>query len=80
MLAVIGDVVQDIVVWCAQPKQDAIDTQCRIHMMRGGSAANVAAFAATRCTTRFIGCVRKYTLTPVLTPVFASLVYISAHG
>lgn len=62
MLAVIGDVVQDIVVWCAQPRQDATDTQCRIHMTRGGSAANVATFAATRCatrfiTTRFIGCV-----------------------
>ena len=57
MLAVIGDVVQDIVVWCAQPRQHATDTQCRIHMMRGGSAANVAAFAAPRCATRFIGCV-----------------------
>jgi sugar/nucleoside kinase (ribokinase family) len=57
VLTVIGDVVQDIVVWCAQPRQDATDTQCRIHMMRGGSAANVAAFAAPRCATRFIGCV-----------------------
>ena len=57
MLAVIGDVVQDIVVWCDQPRQHATDTQCRIHMLRGGSAANVAAFAATRCATRFIGCV-----------------------
>ena len=57
MLAVIGDVVQDIVVWCAQPLQHATDTQCRIHMLRGGSAANVAAFAAPRCATRFIGCV-----------------------
>jgi len=57
VLAVIGDVVQDIVVWCAQPRQHATDTQCRIHMLRGGSAANVAAFAAPRCATRFIGCV-----------------------
>ena len=57
MLAVIGDVVQDIVVWCAEAWQHATDTQCRIHMLRGGSAANVAAFAAKRCATRFIGCV-----------------------
>jgi len=57
VLAVIGDVVQDIVVWCAEAWRHATDTQCRIHMLRGGSAANVAAFAAPRCATRFIGCV-----------------------
>jgi sugar/nucleoside kinase (ribokinase family) len=57
VLAVIGDVVQDIVVSCAQPRQHATDTQCDIHVLRGGSAANVAAFAAPRCATRFIGCV-----------------------
>ena len=57
MLAVIGDMVQDIVVWRAEAWQHATDTQCRIRMMRGGSAANVAAFAATHCPTRFIGCV-----------------------
>jgi sugar/nucleoside kinase (ribokinase family) len=57
MLAVIGDVVQDIVVSCTETWQHATDTQCRIHMMRGGSAANVAAFAAGHCPTRFIGCV-----------------------
>lgn len=57
MLAAIGDLVQDVVVWCTQPQQDATDTQCRIHMTRGGSAANVAAFAAPHCPVRFIGCV-----------------------
>lgn len=57
MLAVIGDVVQDVIVWCAQPRQNATDTQCRIQMTRGGSAANVAAFAAPHCPVRFIGCV-----------------------
>jgi len=57
VLAVIGDVVQDIVVSCAEAWRHATDTQCRIHTLRGGSAANVAAFAAPRCATRFIGCV-----------------------
>jgi sugar/nucleoside kinase (ribokinase family) len=57
MLAVIGDVVQDIVVSCTQAWQHATDTQCHIRILRGGSAANVAAFAAGHCPTRFIGCV-----------------------
>lgn len=57
MLGVLGDVVQDVVVWQLEPVRHATDTHSRITMQRGGSAANVAAFAAPRHPTRFIGCV-----------------------
>lgn len=57
MLGVIGDVVQDVVVWMQEPMRHATDTESKITMSRGGSAANVAAFAAPRFPTRFIGCV-----------------------
>lgn len=57
MLGVIGDVVQDIVVWTEEEVRPATDTKSQISMTRGGSAANVAAFAARRYPTRFIGCV-----------------------
>ena len=55
MLGVIGDVVQDVVVWMQEPLRPATDTQSEITMRRGGSAANVAAFAGPRHPTRFIG-------------------------
>lgn len=57
MLGVIGDVVQDVVVWQLEPQRRATDTRSRIVIRRGGSAANVAAFAGPRYPTRFIGCV-----------------------
>ncbi|HLR97432.1 MAG TPA: carbohydrate kinase family protein [Jiangellaceae bacterium] len=57
MLGVIGDVVQDIVVWTEEEVRHATDTKSQISMTRGGSAANVAAFAGRRHPTRFIGCV-----------------------
>lgn len=57
MLGVIGDVVQDVVVWMLEPPRPATDTRSEVMMRRGGSAANVAAFAAPRYPTRFIGCV-----------------------
>lgn len=57
MLGVIGDVVQDVVVWLEEDPRPATDTKSQITMRRGGSAANVAAFAARRHPTRFIGCV-----------------------
>lgn len=57
MLGVIGDVVQDIVVWLQEEVRPATDTHSEITMTRGGSAANVAAFAGKRYPTRFIGCV-----------------------
>ncbi len=57
MLGIIGDVVQDVVVWMEEPMRPATDTKSSIVMTRGGSAANVAAFAGPRYPTRFIGCV-----------------------
>lgn len=55
MLGVIGDVVQDVVVWMEEELRPATDTRSEITMRRGGSAANVAAFAGPRHPTRFIG-------------------------
>lgn len=57
MLGVIGDVVQDVVVWQLEEARHATDTRSEVTMGRGGSSANVAAFAAPRYPTRFIGCV-----------------------
>ena len=57
MLGVIGDLVQDIVVWRTGEVREATDTRAEISTLRGGSAANVAAFAGARYPTRFIGCV-----------------------
>lgn len=57
MLGVIGDIVQDVVVWAHEPVRPATDTAAEVVMRRGGSAANVAAFAGRRYPTRFIGCV-----------------------
>lgn len=57
MLGVVGDVVQDVVVWQMEEVRYATDTKSEVMMQRGGSAANVAAFAAPRYPTRFIGCV-----------------------
>lgn len=57
MLGVVGDLVQDIVVWRTEAIREATDTKAEISTLRGGSAANVAAFAGSRYPTRFIGCV-----------------------
>lgn len=57
MLGVLGDVVQDVIVWQLEDVREATDTKSEVRMRRGGSAANVAAFAAPRFPTRFIGCV-----------------------
>ena len=59
MLATLGDVAQDIVVWRLEDVRHATDTKSRIETHRGGSAANVASFAAPRYPTRFIGRVGK---------------------
>lgn len=57
-LAVVGDLVEDIVVWTSEPVRHGTDTAARVFRTRGGSAANVAALAAEAGTpTRFIGCV-----------------------
>lgn len=55
VLGVLGDLVEDVVVWLREPVQQATDTEVEIHRVRGGSAANVAGFAA--CPTRFLGSV-----------------------
>ncbi|MFJ3394791.1 carbohydrate kinase family protein [Leifsonia aquatica] len=57
MLAVVGDLVEDIVVWPSGALRRGTDNQAEIYRTRGGSAANVAAFAAGLHPTRFIGCV-----------------------
>lgn len=57
MLGVLGDLVEDIVVWLAEPLRAATDTDMSMHRTRGGSAANVAAFAGGQYPTRFLGCV-----------------------
>jgi sugar/nucleoside kinase (ribokinase family) len=53
---VVGDLVEDIVVWSECELRPATDNPSRITRTRGGSAANVAALAASIGTaTRFIG-------------------------
>jgi len=56
VLGVVGDLVEDVVVWLTGDLRYATDNPSRITRCRGGSAANVAAIAATLTTpTRFIG-------------------------
>lgn len=56
-LAVVGDLVEDVVVWPTGPVQRGSDTPARVFRSRGGSAANVAVAAAALVPTRFVGCV-----------------------
>ncbi|MEZ5217141.1 MAG: hypothetical protein R2715_11305 [Ilumatobacteraceae bacterium] len=46
MIAVMGDLILDVIVLGADHIRHATDTTCRIEHRRGGSAANVAAPAA----------------------------------
>jgi len=56
MLCCIGDLVEDVVVWVVRPPEVGTDTPAEIKRGRGGSAANVAAFAAAAgAKSRFIG-------------------------
>ena len=55
MLVVVGDLVEDIVVWADEPVRRATDTSASVFRARGGSGANVAALAAAQVPTRFIG-------------------------
>jgi sugar/nucleoside kinase (ribokinase family) len=56
VLCAVGDLVEDVVVWLSQTPRRATDTPVRIFHRRGGSAANVAAFAAgAGVTSRFVG-------------------------
>ncbi|WP_195210412.1 carbohydrate kinase family protein [Actinomarinicola tropica] len=58
MIATLGDLIDDVVVWAQGPVRRGTDTPARIHRRRGGSAANVASMVA-RCggAVRFIGAV-----------------------
>jgi sugar/nucleoside kinase (ribokinase family) len=57
VLAVVGDLTEDIVVWLEEPLRPGTDTVATVHRSRGGSAANVAALAAGLGPARFLGCV-----------------------
>ncbi|PRB34167.1 carbohydrate kinase [Arthrobacter sp. MYb23] len=57
MLGVVGDLVEDVIVWLGEPVQHGTDSKVEIFHTRGGSGANVAGFAASLYPTRFIGCV-----------------------
>lgn len=55
MIAVIGDLVADIIVLGAAALERGTDNPARVKLTRGGSAANVAVAAASRHPARFIG-------------------------
>jgi len=57
VLGVLGDLLEDMIVWLEGPLLTGSDNAGRIERTRGGSAANVAALAAPLYPTRFIGCV-----------------------
>jgi sugar/nucleoside kinase (ribokinase family) len=58
VIASLGDLVEDVVVWPSGPTRTGTDTPAQINRRRGGSAANVASMIA-RCgsAARFIGSV-----------------------
>jgi sugar/nucleoside kinase (ribokinase family) len=55
LLVCIGDLVEDVIVWRTRPPVPATDNPSEIVRTRGGSAANVAVFAAAFGPVRFIG-------------------------
>jgi len=56
VLCTIGDLLEDVVVWLGHEPHHASDTPAKIVRTRGGSAANVAMFAALQFgSSRFIG-------------------------
>ncbi|SDI75766.1 Sugar or nucleoside kinase, ribokinase family [Frankineae bacterium MT45] len=57
VLVSVGDLVEDIVVWPGREVQRGTDNEAAVYRSRGGSAANVASFAADLVPSRFIGCV-----------------------
>lgn len=72
VLVTIGDLVEDVVVWSAAPPRYATDNPSVIHRTRGGSAANVAAFASALVPARFIGCVGDDPVADILVAELAS--------
>jgi sugar/nucleoside kinase (ribokinase family) len=74
VLGVVGDLVEDVVVWFTGELRYATDNAARITRCRGGSAANVAAMAALLGTpTRFIGRVGNDASGTVLVQELAAL-------
>lgn len=57
VLAAVGDLVEDVVVWLSGPVRRGTDTPARVHRARGGSAANVVVAAAPYVATRLIGAI-----------------------
>jgi sugar/nucleoside kinase (ribokinase family) len=56
MLCTVGDLVEDVVVWMPRAPRRGTDTPSRVDRARGGSAANVAVFAAAiGLPSRFVG-------------------------
>ena len=88
VLVTVGDLVEDVVVWpggpaagqaggqAARQARHGTDNPAVIHRTRGGSAANVAAFARAAVTgavpARFIGCVGADRAADVLCEELAS--------
>ncbi|HTZ30205.1 MAG TPA: PfkB family carbohydrate kinase [Streptosporangiaceae bacterium] len=71
LLVTVGDLVEDVVVWSGAPARYATDNPSVIHRARGGSAANVAAFASSWVPARFIGCVGDDPVADMLTAELA---------
>jgi sugar/nucleoside kinase (ribokinase family) len=71
VLITVGDLVEDVIVWSGGPVQYATDNPSVIHRARGGSAANVAAFASASVPARFIGCVGDDPVADMLTAELA---------
>jgi sugar/nucleoside kinase (ribokinase family) len=71
VLVTVGDLVEDVIVWSEAPTRHATDNACVIRRSRGGSAANVAAFANALMPARFIGCVGQDPVADVLTSELA---------
>ena len=72
ILVTVGDLVEDVVVWSSGAVQYATDNPSIVHRARGGSAANVAAFASASVPARFIGCVGDDPVAGMLTAELAS--------
>lgn len=76
VLVTVGDLVEDVVVWSGGGVRYATDNPSVIHRSRGGSAANVAAFASASLAppvpVRFIGCVGDDPVADMLTGELAA--------
>jgi sugar/nucleoside kinase (ribokinase family) len=64
---VVGDLIEDVIVWPDAPTRYATDNPSVVRRSRGGSAANVAAFASGLVPARFIGCVGDDPIADLLT-------------